>query len=181
MGKANPIGSASKSGTQQSNDPLAMVKQEAAKEQEKLNSLKRQDNVETSKDDSNIVTLGVDEYDRWVKEYFQLPNAPGYTPNYSREDFPTVNGDTITVSRCYFNKVDGKFVVLDILDKGEYTDAQLDQIQATMRALGFQYTWTYRDESTTLADIFDARMMKKNNISPNVKKLVQTNVTTVKA
>ena len=144
----------------------------------KMESLKKQPNVEVSVD-SKIVTLGVDEYDRWVKEYFELDAAPGYTPNFSREDFPNLGAGPIMASRCYFNKVDGKHVILDIFTENEHPQSEINLMQATIRARGFHYTWTIQGEETTLEEIFKVRMMAKNGTKAQTVTNRQTNVVMV--
>jgi hypothetical protein len=144
----------------------------------KMEALKQQSNVEVS-EDSSVVTMGVDEYDRWVKEYFKMYAAPGFTPNFTREDFPDFGDGPIAVSRCYFNKVDGKHLVLDILEDGEYSPTQIKQIQATLRARGFHYTWTIKGEDTSLEEVFKVRMLAKNELKPQKVSVKQTNVVEV--
>ena len=164
--------------TKQPQNAIDKAKAEALAEAQKMESLKAQSNVEIS-EDNQVVTLGVDEYDRWVKEFFKLASAPGFTPNYSRPDFPDFGEGPVAVSRCYYNKPDGKHLVLDILQEGEYTAAQLKTLQATLRKLGFHYTWTIQGEEVSLDEIFEKRLNQKNEAKPIIKAMVQDNVVVV--
>jgi len=146
----------------------------------KMESLKKQSNVEVS-EDSSVVTMGVDEYDRWMKEFFKLGSAPGYTPNFTRGDFPEFGEGPISVSRCYFNRVDGKNVILDILGDGEYSKEKIAQIQATVRDRGFHYAWTFQGEDTSLDEVFNVRMKAKNDLKPQKSVTKQTNVVMITA
>lgn len=138
------------------------LEEQAKEDADKVLKTKRktnqsQDNVQKA-DETNTVLIGNNDFfDKMFSDYFQCVR-PGFDALYSDERFPMVNGTPMVVSRCYHFPVKGKYVLFDILDKDEYTEEQIIENKAVLNALGFHYTWIFKNEEVSIADVFEKRM-----------------------